>query len=450
MSIKHIGPRVLTQAFRSLKTRNYRLFWFGQLVSLTGTWMQDVALGWLVLSLTDSAVALGLTMTIRFLPALLFSLHGGVLADRLPKRRTLIVTQVTQLAVALALAVLYSTELVTVTIIYVLAGLRGLVDAIEGPTRQAFVPEMVGTTDLPNAVALNSTLFNGARIVGPAIAAVVISTLGMAACFYVNAVSFAAVIAGLAAMRLTELHAVPRAPRDKALRQLREGLRYARSTPEVVVIFIVMAAVGTFGYNFQTTIPLVTKYVLVAGPSTLALLFSSMGAGSVLAGLVAAYRGKPSQRLLLGAAGCFVVLLALAGLSVWRAVTAALLLLVGFAGVLCMTAANTRLQLQVPGHLRGRVMGIYILLFIGMTPIGSFLCGQLAEHVGGGGATGVRATVLITAGLCAVGVVTAFIYARRPASRAQAGLRPEPAFSADAEQWTAVSADDLERGRGTA
>jgi MFS family permease len=450
MSIKHLGPQVLTQAFHSLKTRNYRLFWFGQLVSLTGTWMQDVALGWLVLSLTDSAVALGLTMTIRFLPALLFSLHGGVLADRLPKRRTLMVTQVTQFFVALALGVLTSTELITVAIIYALAGLRGLVDAVEGPTRQAFVPEMVGTADLSNAVALNSTLFNGARITGPAIAAVVIDTLGMAACFYLNAFSFLAVIAGLAAMRLSELHPVPRAPRDKALRQLREGLRYARSTPEVMIIFVVMTALGTFGYNFQTTIPLITKYGLAAGPSTLALLFSSMGAGSVLAGLVAAYRGKPSQRLLLGAAGCFVALLALAGLSVWRAATAALLFLVGFAGVLCMTAANTRLQLQVPGHLRGRVMGIYILLFVGMTPIGSFLCGQLAEHVGGGGATGVRATVLITAGLCAVGVVAALVYARRSASPAGGGLGSEPAFPADATQGTIVPADELEKRRGAA
>jgi MFS family permease len=450
MRIKRLAPQVLTQAFRSLRNRNYRLFWFGQLVSLTGTWMQDVALGWLVLSLTDSAVALGLTMTIRFLPALLFSLHGGVLADRLPKRRTLIITQMTQLVVALALGVLTSTGLVTVAIIYVLAGVRGFVDAIEGPTRQAFVPEMVGTADLSNAVALNSTLFNGARITGPAIAAGVISALNIAACFYLNAVSFVAFIGGLAAMRLSELHAVPRPSREKVWQQLREGLRYARSTPEVMVIIIVMAAIGAFGYNFQTTLPLITKYVLAAGASTLALLFSAMGAGSVLAGLLAAYRGKPSQRLLLAAAGSFVILLALVGLSPWRAATATLLFVVGFTGVLCMTAANTRLQLQVPGHLRGRVMGIYVLLFVGTTPIGSYLCGQLAEHVGGGGATGVRATILITAGLCAVGVAAGLIYARRSAPLAGGRLRQEPAFSTDARQRTAAQPDDLEKTPGTA
>ncbi len=450
MKPRRLAPQVLFRAFHSLKNRNYRLFWLGQLISLTGTWMQDVALGWLVLSLTDSAVALGLTMTIRFLPALLFSLHGGVLADRLPKRRTLLVTQSTQLVVALALGVLTSTGLITVAIIYMLAGMRGIVDAIEGPTRQAFVPEMVGTADLSNAVALNSTLFNGARITGPAIAAGVISAVSIAACFYLNAVSFVAVIAGLAAMRRGELHLRPRPSRDKVLTQLREGLRYARSTPGVMVIFLVMAAIGAFGYNFQTTVPLVTKYVLSAGASTLALLFSSMGAGSVLAGLVAAYRGRPSQRLLLAAAGSFVVLLALVGLSRWRAVTAALLFAAGFTGVLCMTAANTRLQLQVPWNLRGRVMGIYVLLFIGTTPIGSYLCGQLAEHVGGGGATGVRATILITAGLCALGLIAGLVYARRTAAAAPDATPPEPGLPVDARQRVAVTAADLENDPGTA
>jgi MFS family permease len=214
-------PRLagLTHAFRSLKNRNYRLFWFGQLISLAGTWMQDVALGWLVLEITGSAVALGLTMTIRFAPALLFSLHGGLLADRLPKRQTLVIAQSTQLVVALVLAVLTSTGLLTVAIIYVLAGLRGMVDAVEGPTRQAFVAEMVGMADLPNAVGLNSTLFNGARIVGPAIGAAVIGTLGMAACFYLNAATFVAVIVALAMMRPSELHRLP---------GIRPGVSYAK------------------------------------------------------------------------------------------------------------------------------------------------------------------------------------------------------------------------------
>lgn len=392
------------------------------MVSLAGTWMQDVALSWLVLTLTDSPVALGLTMTIRFLPALLFSLYGGVLADRLPKLPTIVVAQVIQLAVALTLAVLTSTELVTVAIIYALAGVRGMVDSVEGPVRQTFVPEMVGIADLPNAVALNSTLFNSARIVGPAIGAVVISTLGIAACFYINAASFLAVIGALLAMRISELHLVPRPPRDSSWRQLKEGFRYARATREVVVIFIVMGTIGAFGYNFQTLLPLITKYLLGAGASTLAWATTTMGAGSVVAGLFVAYRGRASLRMFLVSATVFVVLLVMVGLSRWSAVTMGLLFLAGFVGVLFMTTANTRLQMGVPDHLRGRVMGIYVLLFIGTTPIGSYLIGFLAEHLG------VRITVLCMAGLCAVGVAAGFTYGRHSAPE---GSGPGPADPAD-------------------
>ncbi len=405
-------PGALTHAFRSLVNRNYRLFWGGQLISLAGMWMQDVALSWLVLSITNSPVALGLTMTIRFLPALCLSLYGGVLADRLPKRSTIIVAETIQLVVALILAVLTSIGLITVAVIYALAAVRGLVDAIEGPTRQAFVPEMVGTSDLPNAVGLNSTLFSAARIAGPALGAAVISALGggmyaMAACFYINAASFLAVIGALFAMRSRELYLMPKRPRASTFDQLREGFRYARSTPEVAVILIVMGALGAFGYNFQTLLPLITKYLLSAGASTLALLTASMGAGSVVGGLVVAYRGRPSIRLLLGSGGCFVVLLASIGVLNWRAVTAVLLFLTGFVGVLFMTSANSGLQLQVPDHLRGRVMGMYFLVFVGTTPIGSYLTGLLAEYLD------VRKAILCMAGLCAAGVIAGWIYASR-------------------------------------
>ena len=303
----HALPRALSRvlsplavAFRSLRNRNYRLFWFGQLVSLAGTWMQDVALSWLVLTLTDSPEALGLTMTIRFLPALFLSLYGGVLADRLPKRKAIIGAETAQMLVALALAVLYSTELITVGLIYVLAGLRGLVDSVEGPTRLAFVSEMVGREDLPNAIALNSTQFNAARIAGPAVGAAVISTLGIGACFYLNAASFAAVIVALFAMRTAELRITPRTSHESSFQQLREGLRYARSTPEVVLVLIIMGALGAFGYNFMTMTPLVTKYVLLAGASTLALLTTSMGAGSVVGGLYVAWQARPTLPVSLG------------------------------------------------------------------------------------------------------------------------------------------------------
>lgn len=413
-----MNPGKLTEAIRSLRVRNYRLYWFGQLVSISGSWMQDVALSWLVLSLTDSPVALGLTMAIRFGPALLLSLHSGVLADHLPKRQTILTVQAIQLFVALALAILTDMEIITVVLIYALAAVRGVVEAIEGPTRQAFVIEMVGPADLPNAVALNSTLFNAARIVGPAIGAAIISTFGIAACFYVNAVTFLAPIASLLAMRSAELRTAPRPPREGSFNALREGLRYARSTPEVVIILIIAGTMGAFGYNIQTVLPLVTKYVLNMGASTLALMTTVMGIGSVMAGIFVAYRGVPTRRLFLGASAAFAVLLALVGVSEWRLVTAGLLLCAGFAGVLFMTSANTRLQLLVPDHLRGRVMGMYILVFIGTMPIGSYLIGFLAEYLSSNDRVAVRGTVFVLAGLCTAGVATALLYARRSAGRA--------------------------------
>ena len=400
----------LSHAFRSLRNRNYRLFWSGQFVSLAGTWMQDLALSWLVLSLTNSPAALGLTIAIRFLPSLFFSLYGGVLADRFRKRRLMIYCEAGQLGVALVLAVLTSTGRITagtIGIIYGLVFVRGMIDAVEGPTRQAFVPEMVGTEDLSNAIALNSTQFNAARIIGPAIGAVVITAIGIAACFYLNAASFLAVIIALLAIRVGELHLVPRPPREPALRQLREGLRYAGSTPHVVLILIVMGAIGAFGYNFTTLTPLVTKYVLDAGATTLAVLTTAMGIGAVVAGLFVAYRGRPTQRLLLVSASFFVVMLAAVGLSQWVSVTMVLMFGMGIVGVLFMTTANTRLQLAVPGHMRGRIMGIYALLFVGTTPIGAYVMGQLAEAVG------VSAMVLIMAALCGIGVVAGIVYIRR-------------------------------------
>jgi MFS family permease len=402
--------------FRALRNRNYRLFWFGQMVSVAGTWMQDTALALLVLHLTNSPFALGLTMTIRYLPALFFSLYGGVIADRLPKRTTLIVTQTLQLVIALALAVLTSTDAISVGIIYVMAALRGLVDAVDMPTRQAFTVEMAGADDLPNAVALNSAQFNTARIVGPSLAALVITTAGTAMCFYVNAASFLAVIGAYLLMREAELFPAPRAARQGALRQVGQGLRYAVRTPDILVILVVMAAMGTFGYNFQTIFPLVNEYVLHGGAPGLSLLLALSAVGSVIAGLFAAYAGKPSQRRLLVSAGAFTILLFLLGLSHWRPVTWTLAFLIGVASIIFMTSANTRLQLVVSGEMRGRVMGMYALLFVGTTPIGSLLVGTLA------GKNGVRvpAMVLEMAAVCAVGVLAAVWFAVRRRAAPQA------------------------------
>jgi MFS family permease len=417
--------KALRQGFRSLRNRNYRLFWSGQLVSLAGTWMQDVALSWLVLEISQSPEALGLTMTIRFLPALFFSLYGGVLADRLRKRPTIMVCEGTQGVVALALAVLNHTGFITVGIIYILAAVRGFVDAIEGPTRQAFVSEMVGPEDVPNAVALNSTLFNGARVIGPAIgAAVIASPVGVTGCFYLNAASFAAVVGALWAMRPRELRVVPRIPREGSIRQMWDGLRFIRSSPELMVIVIVMAALGAFGYNFQTLMPLITKYTLASGGSTYALLTTTMGVGSVVAGLVVAYKSRPTLRLFLGSSAVFTILLLAIGLSRWIWLTAVLLFFIGVSAVLTMTTANTRLQLGSPGDLRGRVMGLYIVVFIGTTPIGSYLIGFLAQYASKDQQKAVLVTVVTIVGLCAAGVIAGVLYALRSRRRAW-GPSPE-------------------------
>jgi len=275
------------------------------------------------------------------------------------------------------------------------------------PTRQAFTVEMVGPKDLPNAVALNSMQFNVARIVGPVIAAIVIGTVGTATCFYLNAASFLAVIGAYTLMRESRLFPAIRAPHEGMFRQVRQGLRYAVATTDVFVVLIVMAAIGTFGYNFQTILPLIATYVLHSGATGLSLLLASMGIGSVVAGLMVAYRGRATLRLLLVAAAVFTGVLFMVGLSHWQPLSAALVFLMGISGVLFMTTANTRLQLVVPGDMRGRVMGMYTLLFAGTTPIGSALVGILAEK------TGVSATVMEMAGLCALGVLTGLWYTRR-------------------------------------
>jgi MFS family permease len=308
--------------------------------------------------------------------------------------------------IALTLAILMSADLITVTIIWVLAGVRGVGEAVQGPVRQAFVPEMVGTEDLTNAIALNSTQFNAARVIGPAVGAIIVKAAGYAACFYINAASFIAVIGALLAMRVSELHLVPRLPREPVLEQVREGLRYARSQPDVVAILIVVGFIGAFGYNFMTLTPLITKEILHGDVGTLGWLTTTMAIGSVLAGVFMAYRGRPTRRLLLVPSGLFVIMLAALSVSRWVTLTTVLMFGLGITGILFMTTANTRLQLAVPGRMRGRVMGIYAVLFVGTTPVGAYVMGALAEAIN------VPVMVLIMAGLCAVGVLWAGLYLR--------------------------------------
>lgn len=392
------------RALNSLRIYNFRLFWFGQLISLIGTWMQSVGQAWLVLKLSDSPLALGTVAALQFLPVTLLTLFAGVIVDRLPKRRLQLVTQTIALLQALILAILVSTNSVQLWHIYVLAASLGLVNAFDNPTRQSFVIEMVGREDVANAVALNSILFNSARIIGPAIGGILIATIGLAECFYANAASFVAVLASLLLMRESLLHSPRRRPQGQILTQLAEGLRYATRTPAILLIVILMGALGTFGYNFNTSLPLLARNALNVDAAGYGALMSAMGAGSLVAALVVASGGKvTTRRLFLGAAG-FTVLLGAVAVSGWYPLSLALMLPLGFASITFTTSANTSLQLEVPDTLRGRVMSLYTLLFLGTTPIGGLVTGLLAEYYG------IRWALGIEAAICAAGVAAASIY----------------------------------------
>ena len=399
------------RTFRSLQNRNYRLYWCGQVVSLSGTWMQRIAQAWLVLQLTHSPLALGTVTTIQFTPILLFSLFGGVLADRVPKWRFLLFTQSIMATQALILAILISTGQIQLVHIYILAAILGVASALDGPARQAFVIELVGREDLPNAVALNSTIFNTSRILGPGIGGLLIAWVGVAGCFYLNALSFFGVIGGLLLMDPRRFFAARPARDGRVLRQIGAGLRYAVATPDTALPLLLMGILGTFGYNFTVLLPLIGDGVLHSGAIGFGVLTASMGVGSLLAALGVAYRGRATRRtLLIGAAG-FSALLFAVGLSRWWALTLPLLIALGVFSITFSATASTRLQLVAPGDMRGRIMSIYQLLFAGTTPLGSLIIGVLAEH------WGVQRATMLVATACGLGVLLALAYLRRVAAR---------------------------------
>lgn len=418
----------LQRTFSSLAVYNYRLYFIGQLVSVSGTWMQNIAQAWLVLQLTNSPVALGTLTMLRFLPVTLLTLFGGVLADRLPKRPALFCTQSLAAVQALLLAILVLSHTIQLWQLYALAFFYGVINAFDNPIRQSFVMEMVGKEHLQNAIALNSSLMNSARIIGPAIAGVAIGVFGIGAGFLLNAISFLALLAALVLMRSNELYrALTPKSKDPMFTQLGAGLRYALHTPEALLILILVGTLGTFGYNTNTVLPLIAKFVLHAGTTGFSLLLSAMGLGSLAGALGVAYARRTSLSLLLVAGAAFSALLFLVGLSPWAPVTLGLLVLLGVSSIMFSSSANTRLQLNAPGELRGRVLSMYFLLFAGTTPLGGFLVGLLAEHLG------VQPAVMLMAALCGLGVVGVAWFARRtghwgsdrgPRDRAESASQP--------------------------
>ncbi|HYB43273.1 MAG TPA: MFS transporter [Candidatus Methylomirabilis sp.] len=388
----------------ALRHRDFRLFWSGQLVSLIGTWMQSVGQAWLVLELTGSAFQLGLVTALQFAPILVLSPVGGALSDRFPKRRIILLTQATMMAQAFVLAALVWSGHVRYWHVAILAAIYGLGRAIDIPARQAYITDLVGKSDLPNAVALNSLVFNGARIVGPAVAGLLIARFGVALAFFLNGLSFLAVLAALIATR------TPGDPHPGGQLGIREGLwgalAYAARTPPASFTLALLVVVSLLVLNFNVLVPLVAKDVLNEGAHGFGLLMSSLGAGAVMAavGLTLLRRGRPPLWSLAASAAILSAGTACLALVGHFAATAALLVVLGCCQILFSTGCNTTLQLDTPDSLRGRVMGLYALAFAGMTPFGSLLVGTIAEHLGvraacalggGGGLAAVAALVLI-------------------------------------------------------
>jgi MFS family permease len=367
--------------FRSLRVRNYRLYASGQLISLTGTWMQRVAQDWLVLTLTNSGTALGIVTALQFGPSLLLGPWGGVLADRGDKRRILLATQSAISLAALLLGLLDVAGIVQYWHVLALATALGLITAIDTPVRQSFVIEMVGKDDLTNAVAINSTIFNLGRIVGPALAGVLITAMGTGWAFIANAASSLAVLLGLGLMRPAELFPSPPVRRGRG--QLREGLRYVRARRDLVLTMVLIFVFGTFGLNFAITCALMAKQVFHRGASGYGLLSTSLAVGAFFGAILATRRTqRPSSLFLLGAASVFSVGEIAAGLMPSYLATAFVLVPTGLAMLSVSTAANSHIQLGVVPTMRGRVMSLYLVCFMGGTPVGAPMIGWLAGAAG--------------------------------------------------------------------
>ncbi|MFD9659473.1 MFS transporter [Streptomyces mirabilis] len=366
--------------FSSLRIRNYRLFFLGQVVSNTGTWMQRIAQDWLVLSLTGSSAAVGITTALQFLPMLLFGLYGGVLVDRLPKRPTLLATQTAMGVTGLALAFLTLSGHVQVWHVYLAAFAVGLATVVDNPARQSFVSEMVGPGQLQNAVSLNSANFQSARLVGPAVAGVLITGVGTGWAFLFNGLSFVAPVVGLLLMRARDLHPVERAPRGKG--QLREGLRYVAGHPELIWPIVLVGFIGTFGFNFPVWLSAYADDIFHAGAGGYSLFNTLMAVGSVAGALLAARRGTARLRILIAAAMAFGILEVAAALAPSFWLFALLMVPIGIFGLTVNVTANTAVQMGTDPAMRGRVMALFMMVFMGGTPLGAPLVGWVTDAYG--------------------------------------------------------------------
>jgi len=394
--------------FAALRHRNFRLFYGGQTISLLGSWMQSVALSWLVLVLTNSSFYLGLVSALQALPILIFSFLGGVVADQAHKQRLLYLTQGGMMAVALVLWFLVFSDHLNIWLLCVLVFLAGTALAFDIPIRQAFIMDLVGKADLPNAIALNSTMFNGTRVVGPALAGILIAQVGLANCFLLNAISFLAVLVALFWMELPPHLEVPRVSVKDSLVELKD---YVKQNQNLKLILILMTAVSILGHSYFVLVPILARNVLGAGPRGFGVLMAMSGLGAFLGGLALARRltKRPPMPSFLG--GLVIFLVGLLALSLCRNYNLALgaMGLIGVGMVTQLSTGNSLLQLNVPDQMRGRIMSLFSLIIIGSVPFGSMLYGTVAHYVG--------PSLAMTLGSLSAGAVSGFIFLRYPSLR---------------------------------
>jgi MFS family permease len=403
--------KTLRGTFQSMHVRNFRLFFSGQLISQSGTWMQTIALNWLVLHLShNNGFLVGLAIALQFTPTLLFGVWGGAIADRFDKRTVLLCTQAAMATVAVVLTVIDVTGIVQLWMLYVLVFLLGLALAVDNPTRQSFVSELVPPADLPNAIGLSSAIFQLARVLGPALAGVLIVLVGTGLCFALNAFSFVFIIGALVMMRPSELHRAPPVGHEKG--QLRAGLHYVWHTPELRSILLLTLVVGTFAINSPVILPLLAKITFQGGPAVYSWMSIAMGAGAMVGALVAANRSDTHGRVLFTTGMLFGIAILVASLAPTLGIFIALLVLVGGGQIAFLATCNSLLQMISDPAMRGRVMAVYTITLLGTTPIGGPLVGWISDQFGPrwGFAVGGIATVI---GVLVFG--TAFIRARRRA-----------------------------------
>lgn len=389
----------LPAVFRAFKHRNFQLFFSGQIISLTGTWMQSVAQSWLVYRLTGSVELLGLIGFAGQFPVFLLTSFGGAIADKYNRQRILVATQTSSMILAAILAALTLSETIAVWHLFVLASLGGVINAFDIPTRQSFVVDMVGKDDLLNAIALNSSMFNGARIVGPAIAGILVSAVGEAWCFLGNAVSYIAVILGLLAMRIA--HKQSAASEGSAIEKIKEGFRFVIKTAPVRALLLLLGLASLTGMPYAVLMPIFADQILQGGVRGLGILMGASGTGALVAALVLASRKsiKGLGRWVAVSSGSFGVFLILFSFSRSFWLSAAMLVPVGFSMMLQMSSSNTLVQSMVPDELRGRVMAVYSMMFMGMAPMGALMAGSLA------GILGAPLTVALGGAICIVGSI---------------------------------------------